>query len=156
MNTTHHRAPSNRSEEVSQVAARVKELVVIAGDAAQAFDAAWMDMHVSDLSDTSVVTVCDLARQHFFLHLGMLEGAVERLAQILSYPCDKLPPAPVKPPESLIDGTVLAALFGLYSTCLRLTNPDDLGHQLQPEARQLINDAIHSVRLACKQPTAKD
>jgi len=158
MNTTYRRAlDSSRPEELSQAVARVKDLLLKVNDAADAFSIAWRSEY------SSILDACearDTAYHHLFIHLGMLEGATVNLLQSLCYPCNKLPPAQVKPqikpPESLIEGTVLAELFGLYATCMRLTNPDDLGHQLQPEARQLINDAIYNVRWVCEQPTAKD
>lgn len=93
------------------------------------------------------------AKKNLETALNTLQIEIEKALQNPPYPCDKLPPVPVKPPESLIDGTVLAALFALYAACIRLTNPEDLGHQLQPEARQLINDAINKVRHTCEQPT---
>ena len=150
-------APKGPTEDTSPVMARVKKSLTRVNDAAHAFEISWQGKH---LSNFTAAIVRNDARSHFYKQLKLLGDAIENLFQSLSYPCNKLPPAQVKPqikpPESLTEGTVLAALFALYATCMRLTNPDDLGHQLQPEARQLINDAIHSVRRACEQPTTKD
>lgn len=151
---TQYRPPhTGTPEEISPAIARIKKSLTRVDDAAHALEISWQGKHLSDLS--AAIARND-ARNHFYKQLKLLGDAVENLIQIVSYPCNKLPPAQVKPqikpPESLTEGTVLAALFALYATCMRLTNPDDLGHQLQPEARQLINDAIHSVRRACEQP----
>lgn len=151
---TQYRPPHpGTPEEVSRAAARLKKSLTKVDDAAHALEISWQGKHLSDLA--AAIARND-ARNYFYKELKLLGDAAENLLQNLSYPCNKLPPAPVKPPESLVEGTVLAELFAMYATCMRLTNPDDLGHQLQPEARQLVNDAIQNVRRACEQPTAKE
>lgn len=146
----HHGTP----EEVNQAAARVNDLLVIVDDAAHAFNIAWIRQQSLE---PEAAIACEKARHHFFMHLSMLEGEVANLLQSLSSPCDKLPPAPLTPPESITEFTKQVTFFNLYSTCIRLVDPEDPGHQPSPETRQLINAALHDIQQAHKQqPTAKD
>lgn len=160
MNTTYHRtAYSNRVEDIN-LPSWIKAFNAAEAIAMEAVHEIEFRSKARELAST-LPCLMDTANglialqeknklENAFKHLSK---AIEETLQNHAYPCNGLPPAQMKPPESLIDGTMLAALFGLYSTCLRLTNPDDLGYQLQPEARQLINNAINKVRYTCEQPT---